>query len=98
MVRKLNINEAFEKLLLLSEDKYFIKVAEELAECQVAITHYNDKKAGLMEVVDEIADVYLQLEKIKFHLAKKEQINIDVLVEKKLKFKTSNLIDIAKAL
>lgn len=43
---------------------YVLKILEELAELQVALTHYELGKTGKEEVLDEVADVSIQLDKI----------------------------------
>lgn len=43
---------------------YFIKICEELSELQTAILHHRQKKVNANQVIEEIADVIIQLDKI----------------------------------
>jgi len=54
----------FKKLHDSNPDKYFLKICEELSELQTAILHYCDGKIEYDSVVEEIADVSIQIEKL----------------------------------
>ncbi|MCA9381742.1 hypothetical protein KC678_05730 [Candidatus Dojkabacteria bacterium] len=43
--------------------RYTKKIAEECGEFQTAVLHWEDGKVALLDVVDEIADMYIQLYK-----------------------------------
>lgn len=49
---------------LVGQEAYLLKVCEELAELQVALLRYRDGKASLRDVLIEVADADIQLDKI----------------------------------
>lgn len=57
-------------------DFYFIKICEELGELQTAILHHWQQKVSNESVVEEIADVQIQLEKIIEYICGFDRINI----------------------
>lgn len=84
----------YKKLLVKYDDRYFLKVCEELAEFQTALLHYNDGKVTLDDVVEEIADVYIQLEKTMYWLSineGKEVLEIEELIKDEYNVKSNNL-------
>lgn len=84
----------YKKLLIKYSDAYFLKICEELAEFQTALLHYNDGKVKLDDVIEEIADVYIQLEKTVYWLSVNEGKsleNINQLVLKEYENKLDGL-------
>jgi len=53
----------YKKLYDQNKDKYFLKICEELSEFQVSLLHYRDRKITYDELLKEIVDVGIQLEK-----------------------------------
>lgn len=50
------------------KDEYIRKITEELNELACAVSHYVDGKIDSEEVIEEMADVYLQLYKLEMSL------------------------------
>lgn len=61
------------------EDKYLLKVCEELAELQQALLHYKDGKCSVTKVYDELADMDIQIPKIKKYLEVKTGLDSQVI-------------------
>lgn len=64
-------------------DFYFLKMCEELSELQTAILHYRQGKVELDNVIEEVADVIIQLDKICAYLGefnKYKTWNVEKLV------------------
>ena len=60
----------YNKLHNSDPDGYFLKMCEELSELQVAILHYRAGKIEYAELIDEIADVRIQVSKLVHWLGK----------------------------
>jgi hypothetical protein len=61
----MELTKAEKQRLYAADPKhYFLKVAEELSELQTVALHWRDGKATNEQLAGEIADVYLQLEKL----------------------------------
>ena len=75
------------RLYKLGQMQYVCKVAEELSELQVAYLHYLDNKASEDAVIEEIADVLIQIDKIAFELADFNEQKFS-----KIKYKINNMI------
>lgn len=60
----------FDKLYEKDGDHYFVKICEELGELQTAFLHYTQDKASLPDVIEEIADVQIQIDKIVAYVSK----------------------------
>ena len=80
----------FKELHDRNPDKYMMKVAEELAELSVATLHFHDGKATAEQLIDEMADVYIQLSKLCIFV---EQLD----VAERIKTKRSALLEKIKA-
>lgn len=75
-------------------NKYIRKVLEELNELSCAVSHYSDHKIPKQQVIEEMADVELQMEKLKAWLAgfdEAELAFINCAIDSQLKSKTENL-------
>jgi hypothetical protein len=62
-----------ERLRLDGKAKCFRKAKEELAELSVAIAHFEDGKGSMVDVMDEVADVHMQLEKLFYLVSDKNK-------------------------
>lgn len=54
----------YEKLYKHNQTDYIRKIQEELAELSCAVSHYYDDKVTKIDVLEELADVIIQIEKI----------------------------------
>lgn len=63
-------SQDFFQLFAKDGEFYFIKICEELSELQTAILHFRQGKVHNENVLEEIADVLIQVEKIVAYLAK----------------------------
>lgn len=54
----------YKKLHDHNPDAYFLKICEELSELQTAVLHFRDSKVSKEELIDELADVNIQINKI----------------------------------
>lgn len=57
-------------------------MCEELAELQVAVLHYRDNKNTIGDVIEEIADVQIQIHKIAVWLGEFNYVGIDEVYDK----------------
>lgn len=62
---------------------YFTKICEELSELQTAILHFRQGKVHNEDVLEEVSDVLIQVEKIVAYLAKFDTYQC-FLLEKKI--------------
>lgn len=60
----------YRKLYEKDGDHYFVKICEELGELQTAFLHFTQDKASMPDVIEEIADVQIQIEKMIAYIAK----------------------------
>ena len=91
---RLTSNE-FDKLMKHSPRQFYMKVGEELSELAVAYNHYLDNKAIAKEVHEEIADVYIQIEKILYILSKNDpEINHSHEVHRFFDLKIERLLNV----
>ena len=68
MRKDLNIKEAL-KLLNYNHEQYNLKVCEELSELQTAYLHFLYNKVEKEDVIEELADVAIQFDKILFAIS-----------------------------
>ena len=59
--QKMLCSDAIEKW---GAERQLNKVEEELTELLLAVIHYRDGKVGFLNVIDEIADVYIVIEQL----------------------------------
>lgn len=91
------LSDLVKELLSVSKvDDYVLKVVEELSELSVAVTHYHRGKVDIKDVVDELADVLIQVEKMKVLLQLDTTLDINELVTKRLETKTRVLSEVVK--
>jgi NTP pyrophosphatase (non-canonical NTP hydrolase) len=64
------------------EQAYSLKIVEELAELSVAYLHWRDGKAKEEEVIDEIADVFLQITKVINVLADFDEDKVNEIINR----------------
>lgn len=71
----------YKKLYEHDEQNYFLKICEELSELQAAILHYRDNKIEYESVIEEIADVVIQIDKTMHWLAGFDDETYDLVYE-----------------
>lgn len=84
----------FKKLYLHDKNYYFLKICEELSELQTAALHYKDNKILVDEVIEEIADATIQLDKLLAWLSGFDDETHEILlqnVKNKIEEKLENL-------
>jgi NTP pyrophosphatase (non-canonical NTP hydrolase) len=76
-------NDTLMKDLLYHDgrNKYISKIVEELSELSVAILHYEQGRNVAIDVMAEVADVGIQLEKIIALLREDGRLNIEENIE-----------------
>lgn len=84
----------YKKLYDQDQSLYFSKICEELAELQVAILHYRDGKAEYSQVVEELADVIIQYDKIVAFISGFGKVEEDLTIANILKIREEKLTNI----
>lgn len=73
----MNINQYLAKRLYnLGEMQFTSKICEELSELQTAYLHFKDNKVDVDSVIEEIADVMIQLDKVVYEISKFKDMEI----------------------
>lgn len=82
---------------LFKKDKYgyILKICEEFGELLQAATHYFDKKATEDDLIEEIADVKIQLEKLEIFVNPKK---LEEMIKKKKKHLKNIIYEETKSL
>lgn len=81
----------YKKLYEKDKDLYVIKICEELSELQTAFVHFHLGKANLEHVIEEIADVIIQLDKINAYISKFDKFKMWNLESKIAKIKENKM-------
>jgi len=87
----------YKRLYEIDPSDYIRKVLGELSELSQAINHYHEEKAGKAAVMDELADVVLQCEKIFYLLSDFDDANYSHVTDETAviyKYKESKLKNI----
>lgn len=77
-------------------DFYFIKICEELSELQTAILHYKQGKINAEDVIEEVADVIIQLDKVCAYLGDFDRFKTWHIEKKVSEVKDAKQLDLEK--